>query len=1054
MSLIDQEQSVSVPTSSVDPSTTGLPDGSASEAATASAAVVGRWGDVFGLPNVAVHAHLLPDGKVLLWGRRDSPQGTLDDHFCTPQVWDPATGHSVPTPQPVLADGKTTCNLFCSGHTLLPDGRVFVAGGHLQDSNGVNQACIYDHESNTWTALPPMNQGRWYPTATTLPDGRVLVLSGSAVVGQGVVVTNVPQIWDGTRWHDAAPFPGPPPLYPRVHVVPDGRLFVTGTNAETPFLTPAADQWQGGLARTDGERQYAPSVMYEPGKVIYIGGGNDPGPDTPTARTTLIDLSGPAPAWREGPPMAFPRRQHNATLLPDGTVLVTGGTSGPGFNDLTPGRPVHVAELWDPATNTWSRLAAESVDRCYHSTAVLLPDGRVLSAGSGEFAGQSNPADSHRDGQFFHPPYLSKGAQPHIDALDATEVTSGGTITATTSGPAIAKVTLVRLSSVTHAFNATQRINVLPFTTSGPRITASVPSSPAECLPGHYMLFVLSEAGVPSVARIVRVHGPTPTAPATHAALAETAADAPHSSSAGPTIEELDDSITEAVREGALGTEVTVGLTAQCPYGLGGCWGGAYEALGTLADVGAVRPIANSADSTATVYLRHRGLPDVARWPAQLADSANASYHFRGVEVSLTGVVDDGAGALRLTVPDTEVVVTLGALEPGSELAWDLAGRRPRPATDDELGALDRLWARAAGAGHADPVRVSGPLHVSDGGPTVLVRTFGPELSPSTRTAAMTTTQGFKPLNVVLAPRSRALTAYTTLAGLDTAAIASGFEPRPDLDLTFHGGRTIRDLSAVLVYLGDSDRWDAQDRDSIDSAVSRAMTDPGLNDIIAQYFTGPIDATVLPSRILGAAVGDRVFKDDLESTVADLVADRSLPHEARPADTVVCLLLPKGVVLVDGNSDGTAAARLPGGDPDDDASDSSHGLGGYHGSVHTDDGGTHYYAVAVYSAGDNGIVAFDEPWKNVVATLYHELCEARTDPDVEDAARTGDRGKLGWYSDDAGEIGDIPMTLAGRDLGEIMQEVTLRDGSRVPVQLMWSNRARGPEGPARKGPVA
>ncbi|NMO90303.1 galactose oxidase-like domain-containing protein [Actinomycetospora sp. TBRC 11914] len=626
----------------------------------------------------------------------------------------------MPTPQPTKSDGETTCNLFCSGHTLLPDGRVFVAGGHLQDNNGVNQACVYDHRANTWTALPPMNQGRWYPTATTLPDGRVLVLSGSAVVGAGVVVTNVPQIWDGTRWHDAAPFPGPPPLYPRVHAVPDGRLFVTGTNAATPFLDVTADRWTGGLARTDGERQYAPSVLYRPGKVIYLGGGNDPGPDTPTARTSLIDLAEPEPAWREGPPMTFPRRQHNATLLPDGTVLVTGGTSGPGFNDLSPGKPVHTAELWDPGTNSWTPLAAESVDRCYHSIAMLLPDGRVLSAGSGEFAGQTNPGDSHRDGQFFHPPYLFKGPRPHIDSLDATEVANGGTLTITTSGPAVAEVTLVRLSSVTHAFNATQRLNVLAFTTQGPTITASVPPSPAECLPGHYMLFVLSAAGVPSVARIVRVHGPTAPAPAAHAARPETArADA----SPGLTVEELDDSITERVGRGLLGTEVTVGLTAQCPYGLGGCWGGAYEALGRLTDVGAVRPIANSADSTATVYLRRDGLPDVTRWPAQLAASANASYHYRGVEVSLTGRVDADRGALRLTVPATGIVVTLAPLEPGDELAWDLETRRPRPATEDERQAFDRLRTRSAGATPAGPVRVTGPLHVSADGPTVLVRT-------------------------------------------------------------------------------------------------------------------------------------------------------------------------------------------------------------------------------------------------------------------------------------------------------------------------------------------
>lgn len=119
---------------------------------------------------------------------------------------------------------------------------------------------------------------------------------------------------------------------------------------------------------------------------------------------------------------------------------------------------------------------------------------------------------------------------------------------------------------------------------------------------------------------------------------------------------------------------------------------------------------------------------------------------------------------------------------------------------------------------------------------------------------------------------------------------------------------------------------------------------------------------------------------------------------------------------------------------------SEQGLAGYHGSV---DG--HYYAVAVYSEGANGIVAFDEPWKNVCATVYHELEEVRTDPDVEEAIRTGEDSYLGWYSPQGGEIGDIPISESGGDLGSVMVEVELADGSgSVPVQLMWSNRDSAP----------
>ena len=205
--------------------------------------------------------------------------------------------------------------------------------------------------------------------------------------------------------------------------------------------------------------------------------------------------------------MQFPRRQHNATILADGGVLVTGGTSGPGFNDLSPGKPVHVAELWDPATEQWTRLAAEDVDRCLHATAVLLPDATVLSAGGGEFAvgGEPNdPRDSHRDAQIFRPPYLFHGPRPQIVAAPE-DVTYGEKFALAVSGPDVGKVTWIRLPSVTHALDHSQRINVLEFRRDARGLTVAAPEGPQICPPGHYMLFVLSKAGVPSRARIVRI---------------------------------------------------------------------------------------------------------------------------------------------------------------------------------------------------------------------------------------------------------------------------------------------------------------------------------------------------------------------------------------------------------------------------------------------------------------------------------------------------------------------------------------------------------------------
>jgi hypothetical protein len=306
--------------------------------------------------------------------------------------------------------------------------------------------------------------------------------------------------------------------------------------------------------------------------------------------------------------------------------------------------------------------------------------------------------------------------------------------------------------------------------------------------------------------------------------------------------------------------------------------------------------------------------------------------------------------------------------------------------------------------------------------------------------------------NVVAHPATKAGSHYR-------AARAAGFPARPSLNLRNFGGRTIEHLTFTHVYLGGADAWSADDVKSIDWAVPAAMRDPHLNNVLAQYYPdGKPTSTFEPSRFLDGPLPGRVYRDTVEGFAGALdVTGFDL------AATVFCFLLPPGVLLVDGSS--TGHARRPADDDDDDdeptfnpalreldeAVDSKHGLGGYHGSIHRR-GKRLYYAVCVYDEGANGIVVFSHPWKNVSAVLYHELCEARTDPDVEDAIRAGDTPDadryLGWYSDRGGEIGDIPLEEAGSSLRSVIKEVPLTRGSRkVPVQLMWSNAVGGPEGP-------
>jgi hypothetical protein len=221
------------------------------------------------------------------------------------------------------------------------------------------------------------------------------------------------------------------------------------------------------------------------------------------------------------------------------------------------------------------------------------------------------------------------------------------------------------------------------------------------------------------------------------------------------------------------------------------------------------------------------------------------------------------------------------------------------------------------------------------------------------------------------------------------------------------------------------------------------MEDVQLNNVLAQYFPdGNPTAAFRPSRVLDGAAPSRMYRDTIENIVAQLDETGALSGFDL-ANTVFDMLLPRGVVLVDGNS------------TDPNGVDSEHGLGGYHGSIHPKRGSTAdtvYYAIAAYSEGTNGITVFPEPWKNTCAIFYHELCEARTDPDVEDAIRAGSSPHaddfLGWYSPQGGEIGDIPLEQAGANLSSVMKEVPLATGGQsVPIQLMWSNAVAGPEGP-------
>jgi hypothetical protein len=471
------------------------------------ASTIGQWTGPAELGVVAVNMVHLHTGKILMYGGEDHG-GT------SATLWDPSTGIRRAVPAPY--------NVFCSGHSALADGRILVVGGHDTAGGvlGANDAAIFNPVTESWTSVPRMAYRRWYPTATTLSDGRVLVTSGASTCFD--CIADIPEVYDPrtNSWTQLTAARLAFPYYPFIFVLPDGRILNAGAGehpAPARTLDLVSQRWttvdplvvDGGSA-----------VMYRPGKVLKSGTSTttDVSNVPSDATTYVLDMTKPAPAWRQTAAMAFPRAYHTLTMLPDGNVLVTGGGVTTEGKDIT--AAVYEAELWSPATETWQTLAAMQVPRLYHSTALLLPDGRVVVAGSGDSYGGPNQTQA----EFYSPPYLFKGARPGITAAQS-EISYGTTFAVDLADASlISSVALVRPAAVTHQFDEDQRFLNLTFQQIGNRLSINTPVNAMLAPPGYYLLFVLNEASVPSVARWVRLPSPTEdtTPPAPPGTLAAT----------------------------------------------------------------------------------------------------------------------------------------------------------------------------------------------------------------------------------------------------------------------------------------------------------------------------------------------------------------------------------------------------------------------------------------------------------------------------------------------------------------------------------------------------
>jgi fibronectin type 3 domain-containing protein len=498
----------------------GLPHAARAQTCAANTPhVTGTWVTLpYQMPINPISATLLHTGQVLIvaGSENDASNSSKGAESYRAAVWDP-TG----TTEGSIAVQNLEYDVFCSGTAALPDGRALVVGGTSDYSfKGDNRASIFDPATGEFVQSQSMRDGRWYATATTLGDGRVMTFSGLSLSGG---TNNTVEIYNlanaGAGWSSPTTAPFSPPLYPRMAVLPSGNVFYTGhgsgTSSANGWIFNSANGGWTSSAATTMDRSYGSAVIlpllppsYTP-RVMALGGGSPA-----TATTEIIDLSVASPSWTAGPNMSTGRIQMNAVLLPNGKVLAEGGS----VNNESPDTPGKTADLYDPATNTMGPGGAAQYSRLYHSTALLLPDATVASLGSNPGSrGSYEPAI-----EIYTPPYLFDANdrlittnRPSITGISPSSeaIGYGAPFSVTyTSASAISAAVLVRPGSVTHAFNMDQRLIGLCGPSPQPACTGvsgtlSLTSPPNGNIapPGYYMLFLLDGAGVPSKAQFIQL---------------------------------------------------------------------------------------------------------------------------------------------------------------------------------------------------------------------------------------------------------------------------------------------------------------------------------------------------------------------------------------------------------------------------------------------------------------------------------------------------------------------------------------------------------------------
>lgn len=455
-----------------------------------------------------IHAALLRTGKVFFIAgsgnnrdNRNEPRGSA--------VWDVSAGTFSRPTTPSDASGLPL-DLFCGGHSFRPDGRLMFAGGTLQYDPfyGSTAALLFDPSTEQWIKEASMNRGRWYPTVVTLGSGRIFALSGLDLNNQ---LDTYPEIYSSSfGWKAFSQPTSRLPMYSHLFLLSSGKLFYSGGYFENTGVTPRiltlpqyftqaiAEQEVPGLQAANYGEQAA-SVLLPPAqdqKVMIIGGGNGFYGQA-TDRVNIVELKDSSPSYTAAASLNYARMHHNAVLLPDRTVFVCNG-SAKGEDIAQSTLP---AEIYNPVTNTWTVAATPGVSgRVYHSVALLLPDGRVVTAG-----GNPDRGIEERRLEIYRPAYMSQ-SRPVIQSASQA-VKYGGTITIQTPQAADIKwVSLIRPMATTHSCDTEQRLVDVPLASkTDTSLTATVTSNRNLAPAGWYMLFITDNNNVPSVAKWIQL---------------------------------------------------------------------------------------------------------------------------------------------------------------------------------------------------------------------------------------------------------------------------------------------------------------------------------------------------------------------------------------------------------------------------------------------------------------------------------------------------------------------------------------------------------------------